>query len=89
MANSHITKIEFLNDGYKALLESDEVRSIVEEHAQRIANEANANGGCDGYKATVLKGHYGGGRYVGIVAATDKKSLTAESENQALTRTIS
>lgn len=81
-------RIEFNSDGFRALLESDGVQSLVSETADGIASRANANAGGDGFVATTQRGGYGGGRWIGFVKSTTKDAAIAESENKALTRAI-
>ena len=89
MANSGITKIEFVDSGFKAILSSDGCREIVEEKTNEIADRANGNNtrGGEGFAPNVI---YGGraGRYVGFVSTTDKQSKIAETEDSALSRAI-
>lgn len=89
MVNSGITNIEFLNDGFKAILQSDGCRELVETTTQEIAEKANANNtrGGTGFETTVLYGTRAG-RYVGFVHTTDKNSEIAEAEDGALTRGV-
>lgn len=85
MAN--ITKIEFISDGFKAILQSEGTQQVVSEIADSIAAEANANGNCEGFESnTILGGR--AQRYIGFAYASDKESMIAESENQALTRAV-
>ena len=81
-------KFEWNSPGFKALLNTDGVHQLVEEVANHVAEQANANYGGDGFKVTTQKGGYGGGRWIGFVTATDKESLQAESEESALTRAL-
>lgn len=85
--NCGITKIDFVDAGFKAVLQSEGCQEVVGTAAQAMADKANANYGGDGYEASTV---YGGRaqRYIGLVKATDKESLKAESEDQALTRAI-
>lgn len=80
-----ITKIEFISQGFKEILQTEGTRQVVSEVAEQIAAEANANGNCDGFEANVIMGSRAQ-RYIGFVSATDKESMAAESETQALTR---
>lgn len=72
-------QIEFISAGFKAILESDGVKELVEDQAKAIADRANGNND---------RGGYGGGRWVAFVSTTDKSSMLAESEDKALTRAI-
>ena len=82
-------RIEFISSGFREILNTDEIRNVVEEVAQHIADDANGNYGGDGFEVTTKVGSYGGGRWIAFVSSTDKDSLKAESEDSALTRAIS
>lgn len=82
-------KIEFISSGFRGILNSDGVHDLIQSTAQEVADKANENYGGDGFQPKVIKGSYGGGRWVGFVSSTDKGSLAAESEDQALTRSLS
>lgn len=82
------TRIVFNSDGFRQILFSDGVKQAIETQAEEIADRANAAGDCNGFKPSVIAGGYGGGRYIGFVSTTDKKSMQAESENKALTGAI-
>lgn len=83
---SGITRIEFISDGFKEILESDGVHDLVLETADGIRDRANGNNtrGGEGFTSTTVKGFYGGGRWIGFVKTTDNLSAIAESEDKAL-----
>lgn len=83
-------QIEYISAGFKAILESDGVKELVEDQAKAIADRANGNNdrGGSGFVASSKLGGYGGGRWVAFVSTTDKSSMLAESEDKALTRAI-
>lgn len=86
MANSGITKIEFINKGFEEILSSEGCRQVVEDATNEIgdlANENNTRGG-KGFATNVVYGR--AKRYIGFVSTTDDKSEQAESEEGALTR---
>lgn len=89
MANSGIERIEFNNDGFKAILSSDGCREAVTTTAEEIADKANANNsrGGTGFETKVEFGTRAN-RFVGFVHTTDKNSEIAESEDGALSRAI-
>lgn len=89
MANSGISHIEFVNDGFKAILSSDGCREAVESVTQEIADKANANNarGGTGFDSKVEFGTRAQ-RFVGFVHTTDKNSEIAESEDGALSRAV-
>ena len=86
MANG-IKKIEFINEGFRGILQSEGTRDLVNEITERIASEANANGNCEGFRPKTILGTRAN-RYVGFVTATTRKASAAESENKALTRAV-
>lgn len=83
------TRIEFVSAGFQEILTGGGVHSLVAQTADEIAARANANGGCDGFAPSIISGGYGGGRWIGFVNATDKASRRAESEDKALSRSVS
>jgi hypothetical protein len=87
MANARIV---FNSEGFRQILLSDGCHDLVTQTAQDIQQRANANNnrGGDGFRTSVEVGGYGGGRWVGFVSTTDKKSKAAESEDKALTRAL-
>lgn len=82
--------IEFISEGFKEILTSDGVKSLVTEVTNNIQAKANANigGESEGFSAQVRMGGYGGGRWIGHVTTTDGASIRAESEDKALTRAV-
>lgn len=84
------TKIKFNSQGFKEILCSDGVKNLVTEQTSIIQDRANANNrrGGDGFDAHVWMGGYGGGRWVGSVTTTDRKSKIAEAEDKALSRAV-
>ena len=78
-------RIEFNEDGFRELLNSEGCKELVQEAAQGIAERANANSGLDSFEATAVQA---GTRWVAFASSTDKESAAAESEDKALTRAI-
>ena len=83
-------RIKFISQGFKDILCSEGVRSFVEEHTNTIQGRANGNNsrGGEGFKAKVWMGGFGGGRWVGSVMTTDRRSEIAEAEDKALSRAL-
>ena len=85
-------RLEFNDDGFRRLLQSDEVHDMVEGHVNAIKQRADANiaGESEGYNARVeqAKNATYGGRWIGIVGTSDYESIVAESENGALTKAV-
>ena len=82
--------VEFISAGFKEILESEGVHDFLEQKANEIKSRADANIGDDseGFKVTVMKGGYGGGRWVAHVQTTDYATMVAESEHKALTKAV-
>lgn len=83
-------RLEFISSGFKEILESDGVHDLVQDTANEICDRANANNnrGGEGFATNVIKGGYGGGRWIGFVKATDKESAIAEAEDKALSGAV-
>ena len=85
------TIIEFISEGFEAILCCDETLNLVREQADRIRDTANANNtrGGDGFDSDARLGRaYGSQRALGFVYTTDEKSRIAESEDKALSRAV-
>lgn len=84
-------KLEFNSDGFKEILCSDGVHSLVDSTTEKIKAKADAGiqGQSEGFKASSMLGNYGGGRWVGFVSTTDRESMIAESEGKALSKAVS
>lgn len=90
-------KIEFNSEGFRQILLSEGVRSVVSNATEQIVARANANlvdGSSGGYEGDVLESprmsNYGnGGRYVGFVRALDYKAMADEAEYKSLSRAVS
>ena len=87
MANYGVTNIEFINEGFQAVLQSEGVHDLISDVTEQVCADANANYGGDGFKTNVILGGKAQ-RYIGFVYASDKESAIAESEDSALTRAI-
>lgn len=84
--------IEWIHEGFEALLCDEGTMALVQEQTDRIRDAANANNdrGGDGFdSATRLGRAYGSQRALGFVYSTDEKSALAESEDKALSRAVS
>lgn len=84
-----VVRIEFKSAGFKEILESGEVRGLVESTTEQIAARANANNtrGGEGFRSGVFLGG-AAGRWIGSVKTTDRESRIAEAEDKALSRSI-
>ena len=84
--------ITWNHEGFEAVLCSAGVMGKVQEQADRICDQANANNtrSGKGFGQGVRLGRaYGSQRALGFVYSTDKKSAIAESEDKALSRAVS
>lgn len=82
-------KIQFISQGFHDVLCSDGVRECVEAQAQEIKAKADAAAGeSEGYKVTTMMGNFGGGRWVSYVQTTDRASMLAEANNNALSGAV-
>lgn len=84
-------RLEFNSDGFKELLCSPEIQSVVEETSTMIQTRATANANLSenstGYYMRTVQGATAG-RWLGFVGATDHESLIGESEYKALTKAV-
>lgn len=77
-------RMEFLSEGFKAVLTGDGVRSKVDAMAKAVAQEAG-----EGFEPGVFLATYGGSpRHIGTVRAATREARKAEAKEQALTRSI-
>lgn len=85
-----IRKIKFNSSGFRNILTSGGVKSLVDSQASAIQSRANGNNqnGGEGYYKHIVNGSWGGGRWIGFVGTTDGASMIAESENKALSRAV-
>lgn len=86
-----IRGVEFNHDGFRQLLNSEEVKDMVEGHVNAIKARADANlNGAEskGFNAKVEKSNYAGGRWIGFVGTSDLATMIAESEDKALTKAV-
>lgn len=86
MAKSGLTKLEFNDAGIRSMFLCEGLKSVMEQTTDRVTNEANDNGNCDGFVGQTVMGHIG--RYIGLVRASDKQSMKAASEDKALERAL-
>jgi len=89
MTSGKITKIEFVSAGFKQILNSPGVESMIRQHTEAVCDRANANlhTESEGYLSKVFTGG-GQGRVVGVVYTTDHASMVAEAEEKALSRAV-
>ena len=83
--------IQFIGEGFEALLCDAGTMALVQEQTERICDFANTNNirGGNGFEcATRLGKAYGSQRALGFVYTTDEASRIAESEDKALSRAV-
>lgn len=84
-------KIEWIHEGFEAILCDPGTMQEVETTANRICSTANANNRRGGNFAvgTRLGEAFGSRRAMGFVYSTDRRSATAEAEDKALSKAVS
>lgn len=81
-----LQRIQWNNPGFKEVLHSSGVQSMLRDEAQQIADRASAQvSDGEGFRARVVNA---GSRYIGIVGTTDHTSVVAESEDKVLSRSV-
>ncbi len=85
-----LLKIKFNSEGFKEILCSGGVQSLVSEKGSEIAATASANNtrGGAGFRCETFMGGYGGGRWIATVKPNDMNAKIAESEDKALSRAV-
>lgn len=85
-----IERIEWNNAGFKAIVNCENTRKLVDNYASEVAARANANApaGSKGFKKDTIKGNYGGGRWISFVSSQDRSAAKSESENKALSKAV-
>ena len=89
-------QLTFNSAGFREILLSDGVRSVVESATDQIADRANANltdQKSEGYEGDVVEsprmsGYGNGGRWVGFVRSADYRAAADEAENKSLSRAV-
>lgn len=88
-------KITFISDGFREILISDGVRSVVSSAADKIASRANSylTGDGGGYEAyteisSKFSNYSNGDRWAGFVASTDQETRMDEYYNSSLSRAV-
>ncbi len=82
-------KLEFISDGFKAILESEGTRQLVADAAAKIQSAANSGvKNSEGFAVETWHGNYGGGRWIGSVTSLDDVAARAQSEDKVLTKAV-
>lgn len=79
-----VVKIKFNSAGFREVLQSDGVKSLVTSATDSKAAQVSGRGE---FRHGVFLGGPAG-RWIGFVAADDKEALKAESEDKVLSRLI-
>lgn len=83
--------MEFRNGFFDELLRSAPVRAVVDEATERVANKARSTapvGDTGDYKDGITTGSKLQKRYIGLVQATDPKSMIVEARTGNLARAL-
>jgi len=75
--------MEFISDGFKQILESQEVADVCETVGNEIAERAG-----DGFEYFAAHLNYGGGRTGGFVDATTYAAMMSEAVDKSLTKAV-
>lgn len=76
-------RIELDHEGFRQLLNSSEVASLVDSTGERLASRAGG-----GFIAKPSYGGFGGGRHICHVGTGDKESMEAQARDKALTKAL-
>lgn len=76
-------KIELNHDGFRQLLNSAEVASLVDGVGEDLAARAG-----DGFASKPAYGGFGGGRHIAHVGTVDKTGMERQARDKALTRAL-
>lgn len=74
------TRIEFISEGFRQILNLPETEQLVLSEAQAIAERAG-----EGFEAHSRKA---GTRFIAFAGTTDEQSCIAEAENKVLSRAV-
>lgn len=75
-------RLEFISEGFKEILRSQEVAQVVDEVTANILARAG-----EGYESHSFIGWYGS-RYIGVVETGDYKSRLDQATNKTLQRAV-
>lgn len=76
-------RIELDHDGFRQLLSSSEVASLVDSTGKKLASRAGK-----GFIAKPAHGGFGGGRHICHVGTGDKDAMEAQARDKALTKAL-
>lgn len=83
-------RLKFVDQGFRDILKCEGTGELVKQVTDRVCAECNSmnSRGGKGFESSTFKGNYAGGRWVGYITATDKKSLAAASEDKVFERAL-
>ena len=81
-------KIQFISAGFRSVLFSPGVKTLLQNQAEQVRNRATANAGSGEFSTSTIAGNYGGGRWVAFVQTADRDAAKAESEYKALSKAV-
>lgn len=85
-------KIEFISEGFRKILTSENVRALVEGEATKIQERANSMAGgreTEGFVVNTMMGSYGHSpRWISNVQAADYEAAVAAAEDKVLDRAV-
>lgn len=85
-----IEKIEWNDAGFKAIVNCENTKKLIDDYASGVEARANANAPANskGFKKHTIKGYYAGGRWVSFVTSEDRAAAKSESENKSLSKAV-
>lgn len=85
-----IEKIEWNDAGFKAIVNCENTRKLIDDYASEVEARANANAPANskGFKKHTIKGYYAGGRWVSFVTSEDRAAAKSEAENKSLSKAV-
>lgn len=81
--NASKVRISFNSRGFHDILMGDGVHDMLQGRVEAI--QAKAACGCD---TSMVRGYYGGGRWLAFVTADSKEARRAEAVDMALSRAV-
>lgn len=85
-----IEKIQWNDAGFRAIVNCEKTRELIDDYASGVEARANANAPAKskGFKKQTIKGYYAGGRWVSFVSSQDIAAAKSESEDKSLSRAV-
>lgn len=85
-----IERIEWNDAGFKAIVNCENTRKLIDDYASGVETRANANAPANskGFGKQTIKGYYAGGRWISFVYSQDKSAAKSEAENKSLSKAV-